>query len=81
MVINLALALKDKGHRVKIYTPHHDRNHCFPETKDGTLDVEVRGNLIPPRILGKGTALFASLRMMLCTLYVLFRSYDVIVVD
>jgi alpha-1,3/alpha-1,6-mannosyltransferase len=44
--------LKNKGNFVKIYTPYHDKNHCFPETKDGTIPVEVRGNLIPPKIKG-----------------------------
>lgn len=47
LVINLAVALKKKGHYVKIYTPYHDRSHCFEETINGTLDVEVRGSLFP----------------------------------
>lgn len=31
---------------MKIYTPYHDPKHCFKETIDGTIDVEVRGKLL-----------------------------------
>lgn len=50
LIINMAIALQQKGHYVKIYTPYHDKNHCFKETKDGTIDVEVRGSLFPRSI-------------------------------
>lgn len=37
LIVNLALALQNKGHTIKIYTPYHDPKHCFKETIDGTL--------------------------------------------
>lgn len=83
LIVNFAVALQNKGHFVKIYTPFHDPKHCFPETVDGTLKVEVRGNLIPREIFGKFTAFCAMVRMIMASLYVcLFGGhYDVIVVD
>lgn len=47
LIVNLAVALKNKGHSVIIYTPHHDPKHCFEETRDGTIPVEVAGRLFP----------------------------------
>jgi alpha-1,3/alpha-1,6-mannosyltransferase len=83
LIINFALALQKKGHFIKIYTPYHDIDHCFKETRDGTLPVEVRGNLFPREILGKFTAFCAIIRMILATLYVIFYGgkYDIVIVD
>lgn len=63
LVINLAISLKNKGHSVKLYTPYHDKAHCFKETIDGTLEVEVRGNIFPRTIFGRCVALCAWIRM------------------
>ena len=83
LIVNYALALQKKGHSVKIYTPHHDPKHCFKETSDGTLDVEVRGSIFPREIKKKFTALCAIIRMIICCLYVCFYGgkFDVIIVD
>jgi Glycosyltransferase len=83
LVVNLAVALQQKGHFVKIYTPHHDPNHCFKETRDGTLNVEVRGSIFPREIMKKFTALCAMIRMILAALYVILYGgkYDVVIVD
>jgi hypothetical protein len=38
LMVNLALAMQDLGHEVKIFTSHHDPQRCFQETKlDGSL--------------------------------------------
>lgn len=34
-MVDAALGLQKLGHKVDIYTSHHDPNHCFEETKDG----------------------------------------------
>ena len=34
LIVDAAVALKEKGNDVTIYTSHHDKNHCFPETKN-----------------------------------------------
>ena len=44
MIINLALAYQKKGHSVKIYTPFHDKNHCFKETKEHKLTRPEAGH-------------------------------------
>jgi alpha-1,3/alpha-1,6-mannosyltransferase len=83
LVVNFAVALKNKGHRVKIFTPYHDHKHCFPETINGTIDVEVHGGWFPNEILRKFTAFCAVIRMIICSLWIIFYGgkYDLIIVD
>jgi alpha-1,3/alpha-1,6-mannosyltransferase len=83
MIINISLALQGAGHTVKIYTPHHDPSHCFQETVDGTLTVEVIGGLWPRAVWGRCIALCAYVRMLLTSLFVVMYagSFDYIVVD
>lgn len=73
LVIDAALALQSKGHRVDIVTSHHDSNHCFPETKDGTLSVKVVGDWLPRSIFGRFIALCAYLRMLYAAFYIVFQ--------
>ena len=35
LVVDAALGLQKLGHRVDIYTSHHDPAQCFEETRDG----------------------------------------------
>ena len=35
LVVDAALGLQKLGHDVDMYTSHHDRSHCFEETRDG----------------------------------------------
>lgn len=83
LVVNMAVALQNEGHYVKIYTPFHDRSHCFKETRDGTLNVEVRGSCFPRHIFGKAIAFCAYIRMILAALYVILYGgyYDCVIVD
>ncbi|CAG0887824.1 unnamed protein product, partial [Cyprideis torosa] len=50
LVVDAAVALKRRGHVVRVITNHHDRSHCFPETKDEELckneTLEVRPHLV-----------------------------------
>ncbi|KAM5343172.1 hypothetical protein ACJ41O_014138 [Fusarium nematophilum] len=63
LVVDAAVGLQDRGHRVVIFTNHCDPKHCFDECRDGTLDVRVRGNrLVPMSILSRLTILCAILR-------------------
>ena len=65
LIIDLALSLQSRGHRVTIYTSHRDPSHCFDEARDGTLDVRVRGNtLFPPHLGGRFHVLMAVLRQL-----------------
>ena len=83
LVISLAMGLRSKGYEVKIYTPFHDPTHCFPETIDGSLTVEVRGHWFPRSIFGRCIAFCSYMRMLLATLFVVMYGgwFDTIIVD
>ncbi|KZC13576.1 PREDICTED: alpha-1,3/1,6-mannosyltransferase ALG2 [Dufourea novaeangliae] len=72
LVVDAALALKKKGHDVNFVTTHHDPDHCFSETKDGTIPVTVVGDWLPTHILGRFFALFAYIRMIYAASYIIF---------
>ncbi|KAJ6037084.1 hypothetical protein N7540_001363 [Penicillium herquei] len=72
LIIDVALALQNRGHRVTIYTSHRDKAHCFDEARDGTLDVRVRGNTIfPAHVFGRLHILMAALRQLHLTVSLL----------
>lgn len=90
LVVDAALALKSKGHNVELFTAHHDPEHCFSETNDGTLKVTSAGDWLPRSCCGKGYAVWAYLRMVYLSLYLLFcvmfymtreERYDIIICD
>lgn len=70
LAVDAALALQEEGFDVEFITSHHDRNHCFLETKDGTLPVKVVGDWLPRNIFGRFYALCMYLRMIVLALYV-----------
>ncbi|XP_076683457.1 alpha-1,3/1,6-mannosyltransferase Alg2 [Andrena cerasifolii] len=72
LVVDAALALKRKGYEVNFVTTHHDPEHCFSETKDGTIPVTVVGNWLPRHVLGRFFALFAYIRMIYAASYIIF---------
>ena len=77
LIIDPALSLQSRGHRVTIYTSHRDPSHCFDEARDGTLDVRVRGNtLFPAHLGGRFHVLMAVLRQLHLTGEVLAASHD-----
>jgi len=64
-VVDAAVGLQNRGHRVIIFTNHCDPQHCFDEARNGTLDVRVRGNsVIPPSIFSRFSILCAILRQL-----------------
>lgn len=84
LIIDAALALQLQGHEVKIFTAHHDKSHCFKETKDGTLSIIAVGDWLPRHIFWKCYALWAYIRMIYVSFYLVFiSSYepDVIICD
>ncbi|KAI0006684.1 glycosyltransferase family 4 protein [Xylariaceae sp. FL0662B] len=65
LVVDAAVGLQNRGHRIVIFTSHCDPKHCFDEARDGTLDVRVRGNtLVPPSIFSRFNILCAILRQL-----------------
>ncbi|XP_011504160.1 PREDICTED: alpha-1,3/1,6-mannosyltransferase ALG2 [Ceratosolen solmsi marchali] len=74
LVVDAALALKENGQYVDFVTTHHDPNHCFTETKDGTFKVTVVGDWLPRHIFGKFFAFCAYVRMIWAALYIIFQA-------
>ncbi|XP_017881889.1 alpha-1,3/1,6-mannosyltransferase ALG2 isoform X2 [Ceratina calcarata] len=70
LVVDAALALKENGYEVNFVTTHHDPEHCFAETKDGTIPVTVVGDWLPRQILGRFFAVFAYVRMIYAAAYI-----------
>ncbi|UXI18999.1 Major facilitator superfamily domain-containing protein 6 [Sarcoptes scabiei] len=82
LIIDCAIALKDSGHLVSIFTSHHDLNHCFEETKDGRINVVVAGDWLPNSSFGHFKAFWAYLRMIYLTFFmVLNYRFDCIICD
>lgn len=53
LVVDAAIGLQNAGHEVVMFTSHHDPTHCFEETRNGTLDVRVRGDFLPNLSTGR----------------------------
>ncbi|KAH6679470.1 glycosyltransferase family 4 protein [Halenospora varia] len=74
LIIDAAVGLQNRGHKVVIFTSHCDPKHCFDEARDGTLDVRVRGNYIPASILSRFSIICAILRQFHLILWTYFTS-------
>lgn len=84
LVIDAAVGLKQSGHEIVIYTSYRDKEHCFEEARDGTLEVRIRGDSIVPRnILGRFSILCAMLRQIHLAITLLWDAdkYDAIFID
>ncbi|CAK9784919.1 putative glycolipid mannosyltransferase [Cutaneotrichosporon oleaginosum] len=70
LVVDAAVALKNLGHEVVMFTSRHDPARCFEETRDGTLPVHVLGGSLPRSLHSKlpMTIVFSILRSLLLTL-------------
>ncbi|KAI1210689.1 glycosyltransferase family 4 protein [Annulohypoxylon truncatum] len=75
LVVDAAVGLQNRGHKVVIFTSHCDPKHCFDEARDGTLDVRVRGNtIVPPSILSRFSILCSILRQLHLILQIVLNS-------
>ncbi|KAF4610384.1 hypothetical protein G7Y89_g15735 [Cudoniella acicularis] len=75
LIIDAAVGLQNRGHKVVIFTSHCDPKHCFDEARNGTLDVRVRGNwLIPASVLSRFSIICAILRQFHLILWTYFTS-------
>lgn len=70
LIVDSAVALKNRGHNVSILTNYHDPNHCFEETRNGTIPVMVVGDWIPRSVFGRLLALCAYIRIIFAAIYV-----------
>ncbi|KRZ11799.1 Dehydrogenase/reductase SDR family member 1 [Trichinella zimbabwensis] len=69
LVVDAALSLKRSGYDVCLFTSHHDLQHCFPETANGTLSVVVSGDFIPRSVFGKCKALLSERSSLVKSFY------------
>ncbi|EER06157.1 Alpha-1,3-mannosyltransferase ALG2, putative [Perkinsus marinus ATCC 50983] len=83
LVVSAAEGLQRLGHKVEFYTSHHDPQHCFQSTRDGTLKVTVAGDWLPRTIFGHFTVVCAILRMVYLCLYAFISGarFDVAIND
>lgn len=84
LVVDAGLALKSRGHEVHFFTSHHDRSHCFEETRNGLLNVTCVGDWLPRHCFGYFYAFWAYIRMIYVSIYLIFLSswrVDVIFCD
>jgi alpha-1,3/alpha-1,6-mannosyltransferase len=88
LVLNLAAASQDEGHEVTIVTSRCSQDHCFSQVKKphGRLcrNVRVWGKFLPQNVLGVGTALCSSIRMLYLSYWTakcFGRTADCIVLD
>ncbi|KAG9390206.1 Glycosyl transferases group 1 [Carpediemonas membranifera] len=86
LVVDTALGLHDRGHRVHIYTAHHDASHCFDEVhpETGVIPVSEMFHWFPDSIFGRFRALCVYIRMILVALNLVFfkrSEYDIFFVD
>jgi hypothetical protein len=51
LIVNIATVLKELGHEVQLLTSHHDKNHCFEETKPDGKAIHNEKNIIRNLIL------------------------------
>lgn len=85
LIVDLCKALQQSKHYsfdVDIYTGYHDRNRCFEETRDGSLNVHTIGKWIPRNFFGRFHALLAYLKILYIAIYLLlFKDFDVFICD
>ncbi|GAB1218719.1 hypothetical protein ENUP19_0003G0004 [Entamoeba nuttalli] len=81
LVVDIALALEHEDYDVKFYTSHHDKEHCFPETK-GRFQVFVHGNFLPITLFGYFYIFFATIRALYLSIIVAWKTNaDIYIVD
>ncbi|KAI0994188.1 Alpha-1,3/1,6-mannosyltransferase [Podosphaera aphanis] len=69
LIIDTAVGLQKRGHKVVIFTSRCDAHHCFDEARNGTLDVRVRGNtIVPSSIFSRFTIMCSVLRQLHLTI-------------
>ena len=62
LMVDAALALQARGHRVRFHTAHHPAE-SFAATRDGRLDVRVHGRHVPLQLAGRLRLPLAVARM------------------
>ncbi|POS85491.1 hypothetical protein EPUL_001990 [Erysiphe pulchra] len=75
LIIDAAVGLQNRGHKVVIFTSRCDHHHCFEEARNGTLDVRVRGDsIVSASIFSRFYIVCAILRQIFLILSTYFSS-------
>ncbi|XP_024008175.1 alpha-1,3/1,6-mannosyltransferase ALG2 [Eutrema salsugineum] len=83
LIVDAAVELASHGHKVHVFTSHHDKFRCFEETLSGLFRVTVYGSFLPRHIFYRLHAVCAYLRCLFVALCVIlgWSSFDVILAD
>lgn len=81
LVVDAAVELRARGHQVAILTAEWTPARAFPETRDGRVDVRVRGGFLPATIAGRLQAPCAIARQWWLAAAAMAEAYDVLVCD
>lgn len=54
LVIEAAVGLQNRGHKVTVFTSYRDLNHCFDEARDGK-QIPCCGALLPTLMCREGS--------------------------
>ncbi|KAG9149981.1 hypothetical protein Leryth_010048 [Lithospermum erythrorhizon] len=83
LIVDAAVQLASRGHSVRVFTSHHDKNRCFEETVSGVFPVTVYGDFLPRHLFYRFHAVCAYIRCIFLSLCILFfwPSFDVVLAD
>ncbi|KAL3508778.1 hypothetical protein ACH5RR_028179 [Cinchona calisaya] len=83
LIVDAAVELASHGHKVHVFTSHHDKTRCFEETLSGIFPVTVYGSFLPRHVFYHLHAVCAYIRCIFVAICVMlqWRSFDVILVD
>ncbi|CAA2953444.1 alpha-1,3 1,6-mannosyltransferase ALG2 [Olea europaea subsp. europaea] len=83
LIVDAAVELATRGHKVHVFTSHHDKTRCFEETVSGIFPVTVYGAFLPRHFFYRLHAVCAYLRCIFVALCVLFMhpTFDIILAD
>src|ERR1051325_3103476 len=82
LVVDAAVYLQQSGHRVTIFTGHHDPGYAFDATRDGTLDVRACRFPLPTHVAHRLRAFCALARASYLAARLAFDGrYDIVFCD
>ena len=81
LVIDAAVELRARGHEVTVLTAEWTPDRAFPETRDGRVDVQVRGAFLPATIAGRLQAPCAIARQWWLAAAAQVDAHDVLISD
>ncbi|KAA8494527.1 Alpha-1,3/1,6-mannosyltransferase ALG2 [Porphyridium purpureum] len=74
LVVDAALGLQERGHKVVIYTAYRDVQRCFPEVRPrhlgGSVSCTLVNTYVPRSVLGRFHALCTVIQCVILALYV-----------